>query len=103
MKVGASASEPQAQSDAGMRLDSCPLLNSRRIGTVSEAVAIYYVALPFVRIEGAFAAAQPVECHHAAAAVRRAEAMSRNAANVGAVAFSRLGGVELANAKTRKC
>ena len=56
---------------------------------------IYHVALPFVRIKGAFAAAQPVECHHAAAAVRRAEAMSRIAANVGAVAFLRQGGAEL--------
>ena len=102
MKVGASAREPHAQSNARMRLGSCSLLNSRRIGSLGGREDLLR-ALPFVRIEGAFAAAQPVECHHAAAAVRRAEAMSRNAANVGAVAFSRLGGVELANAKTRKC
>jgi hypothetical protein len=56
---------------------------------------IYYVALPFVRIEGSLAPAQAVECPHAAAAVSRAEAMSRNAANVGAVAFSREGSAEL--------
>ena len=42
---------------------------------------IYCVALPFVRIEGGFAPAEPVECPHAGAAVRRAEAMSRNPAN----------------------
>jgi hypothetical protein len=56
---------------------------------------IYYVALPFVRIEGGLAPAEPVECPHAGAAVRRAEAMSRNPANVGAVAFSREGSAEL--------
>ncbi len=56
---------------------------------------IYYVALPFVCVEGALAPAQPVECPHAAAAVRRAEAMSHNAANAGAVAFSRQGSPEL--------
>jgi hypothetical protein len=56
---------------------------------------IFYVALPFVRVEGSLAPAAPVECPHAAAAVRRAEVMSRDAANVGAVAFSRQGSLEL--------
>jgi len=45
--------------------------------------------------KGPYAAAQPVGCHHAAAAVTRAEAMLRSAANVPAVAFSRQGGAEL--------
>ena len=56
---------------------------------------VYYVALPFVRVEGSLAPAAPVECAHAAAAVRRAEVMSRDAANAGAVAFSRQGSPEL--------
>jgi hypothetical protein len=53
---------------------------------------IYYVALPFTLVEGGgLAPGQAVECPHAAAAIRRAEAMSRDEANVGAVAFSRSG------------
>ena len=56
---------------------------------------IYYVALPFVRIEEGLAPAEPVVCPHPAAAVRRAEVMSRDAANAGAVAFSRRGSPEL--------
>jgi hypothetical protein len=51
----------------------------------------YYVALPFVRVEDTLAAGQAVECPHAAAAVRRAEAMSYDKENAGAVAFSRQG------------
>ena len=58
-------------------------------------VIIYYVALPFVRIDEGLAPAEPVECPHAAAAVRRAEVMSRDATNVGAIAFSRQGSPEL--------
>jgi hypothetical protein len=56
---------------------------------------VYYVALPFVRVEGNLAPATAVECAHAAAAVRRAEVMARDAANAGAVAFSRQGTPEL--------
>lgn len=53
---------------------------------------IYYVALPFTRIEGGgLAPRQAVECPSGAAAVRRAEAMSANESNAGAVAFSRNG------------
>jgi hypothetical protein len=53
---------------------------------------IYYVALPFTLVEGGgLAPGQAVECPHAAAAIRRAEAMSRGEANVGAIAFSRSG------------
>ena len=54
---------------------------------------VYYVALPFVRIEGG--SAEPVECPHVAAAIRRAQAMSRDEANAGAIAFSRQGSPEL--------
>jgi hypothetical protein len=56
---------------------------------------IYYVALPFVRIDGGLARGEAAECPHAAAAIRRAQAMSANEANAGAVAFSRQGSPEL--------
>jgi hypothetical protein len=57
---------------------------------------IYYVALPFVRVEGGLAPGDAVECPHAAAAIRRAEALAGREANAGAVAFSRQGSPELA-------
>jgi hypothetical protein len=57
---------------------------------------IYYVALPFTPVEGGCVApGQAVECPHAAAAIRRADAMSRDEANAGAVAFSRNGSPDL--------
>jgi len=53
---------------------------------------IYYVALPFTRVpEGGLAPGRPIECPHASAAIRRAEAIARDARNAGAVAFSRQG------------
>jgi hypothetical protein len=52
---------------------------------------IYYVALPFVDVDGGLASGQARECAHGGEAVRRAEVMSRDPANVGAVAFSRKG------------
>ena len=56
---------------------------------------IYYVALPFVRIDGGLAPGEAAECPHAAAAIRRAQAMSANEVNAGAVAFLRRGSPEL--------
>jgi hypothetical protein len=56
---------------------------------------VYYVALPFVRVDGGLAPGEGVECPYEAAAIRRAHAMSRNDANAGAVAFSRQGSPEL--------
>ncbi len=50
---------------------------------------IYYVALPFARIDGGLTPGEAVECPHEGAAIRRAQAMSHNTANAGAVAFSR--------------
>ncbi len=50
---------------------------------------IYDVALPFVRVEGDLAPGEAVECTHGSASMRRADAMSRNDVNAGAVAFSR--------------
>jgi hypothetical protein len=52
---------------------------------------IYYVALPFVHVEGGLAPGEAVECPHEGAAVRRAQAMACNEAIAGAVAFSRRG------------
>jgi len=51
----------------------------------------YYVALPFVRTEEGVAPGEPQEMPNEGAAVRRAEAMSRDAANAGALAFKRSG------------
>jgi hypothetical protein len=54
-------------------------------------MVIYYLALPFVRLEnGGLAPGEPVECPHSSAVIRRADAMSRNEANAGAVAFARI-------------
>lgn len=52
---------------------------------------VYYVALPFIRVEGGLAPGEAVECPNGGAAVRRAQAMAANEANAGAVAFSRSG------------
>jgi hypothetical protein len=57
---------------------------------------IYYVALLFTPVEGGgLSPGQAVECPHAAAAIRRAAAMSRDGANVGAIAFSRSGSLDV--------
>jgi hypothetical protein len=52
---------------------------------------IYYVALPFVPVEGGLAPGEAVECPNGPAAIRRAEAMAFNKAHAGAVAFARSG------------
>lgn len=52
---------------------------------------IYYVAMPFSPTDHDLAPGQAVECPSESSAIRRAEAMSRQAANAGAVAFSRNG------------
>ena len=52
----------------------------------------YYVALPFLPDDGgSLAAGAAEECQSSSGAIRRAEALSRIAGNVGAVAFSRSG------------
>jgi hypothetical protein len=51
----------------------------------------YYVALPFIRTEEGVAAGQGRECPNEMAAIRRAESMSRDATNAGALAFKRTG------------
>lgn len=56
----------------------------------------YYVALPFARDEdGAFVAGEPVECQSRAQALARASGLARAQGNVGAIAFSRTGDLEL--------
>jgi hypothetical protein len=57
----------------------------------------YYVALPFVRTEDGSAAGQAQECQSAPEANRKAEAMSRDPANVGALSFMRSGDPSLGN------
>jgi hypothetical protein len=51
----------------------------------------YYVALPFVRTEEGVAPGQAQEMPNEGAAIRRAELMSRDAANAGTLAFKRSG------------
>jgi len=52
----------------------------------------YYVALPFLQDDdGSPVAGAAEECQSPTSALRRAEALSRAAGNIGAVAFSRTG------------
>lgn len=58
----------------------------------SEASAItYFVALPFVMLNGAIAPGVAEECRTPAQALRRAETLSTIPGNTGAVAFRRTG------------
>jgi hypothetical protein len=63
---------------------------SRLLREASVAVT-YYVALPFIRTEDGTAPGEAQECQSESAAIRRAEGMSRDPANAGAVAFKRAG------------
>ena len=55
------------------------------------AEVTYYVALPFIAADDGIAAGEPSECFNPVAVVMRAEALSRKAGHVGAVALSRTG------------
>jgi hypothetical protein len=57
----------------------------------------YYVALPFVRAEDGMAPGQAQEMPNEQAAIRRAEAMSRESSNAGALAFKRSGDPNMGN------
>lgn len=57
----------------------------------------YYVALPFVRTEEGVAPGDAQEMPNEGAAIRRAEAMSRDAAYAGALAFKRSGDPAMGN------
>jgi hypothetical protein len=48
----------------------------------------YLAALPFISVDGGLAPGQVVECPGGAAAIRRAQAMSSNNINAGAVAIN---------------
>ena len=58
---------------------------------------MYYVALPFLRTEEGVAPGQAQEMPNERAAIRRAEAMSRDPANAGALAFKRSGDPNMGN------
>jgi hypothetical protein len=57
----------------------------------------YYVALPFMRTEEGVAPGEGQEMPNERAAIRRAEAMSRDPANAGALAFKRSGDPGMGN------
>jgi hypothetical protein len=57
----------------------------------------YYVALPFLRTEEGVAPGEAQEMPNEGAAIRRAESMSRDPANGGALAFKRSGDPSLGN------
>jgi len=57
----------------------------------------YYVALPFLRTEEGVAPGEAQEMPNEGAAICRAEAMSRDAANAGALAFKRSGDPNMGN------
>jgi hypothetical protein len=59
-------------------------------------ILTYYVALPFTRLaDGGLAPGQAIDCPSLAAALQRADALSRAPANAGAVAFFRSGDASL--------
>src|SRR5207342_2886009 len=76
-------------------------LESRRtltqLSSRSKMSVTYYVALPFVRTEDGSAPGQAQECQSAPEANRKAEAMSRDPANAGALSFMRSGDPSLGN------
>jgi hypothetical protein len=57
----------------------------------------YYVALPFLRTEEGTAPGEAQEMPNERAAIRRAEAMSLDPANAGALAFRRSGDPNMGN------
>jgi hypothetical protein len=59
--------------------------------------ATYYVALPFLRTEEGVAPGEAQEMPNERAAIRRAESMSREPANAGALAFKRSGDPGIGN------
>ena len=62
----------------------------------------YYVAVPFVRTDDGTAPGEAQECQSEAAAIRRAEAMSRDPANAGGRSHSSVQAIRtLASFRTR--
>jgi hypothetical protein len=59
-------------------------------------IATHYIALPFTRLEdGRLGPGQAVDCPNLAAMLQRAEKLSRDPANAGAIAFFRCGDANL--------
>jgi hypothetical protein len=58
---------------------------------IRATAGVSFVALAFVRTDGGLVPSEQVECPLPGVAIRRAQAMSSNEANVGAVAFVRRG------------
>jgi hypothetical protein len=58
---------------------------------LSRRAAVSFVALSFVRVDAGLVPSEEVECPLPGMAIRCAQAMSSNEANVGAVAFVRRG------------
>ncbi len=65
--------------------------------------ATYYVALTFIRTEDGTAPGEAQECQSEGTAIRRAEGMSRDPANAGAVAFKPQAIRTLANFRMLSC
>ena len=63
----------------------------------------YFVALPFVRTEEGIAPGQAQEMPNEVAAIRRAEVMSLDPANAGALAFKRTGDPNMATSVMPRC
>jgi hypothetical protein len=55
----------------------------------------YYVALAFVPADDGCAPGEAQECQTEAAAIRRAETLSRQPGNIGALAFKRTGELDI--------
>jgi hypothetical protein len=64
---------------------------TKRVPVRRYLYVTYYVALPFLKTEDGIAAGQAQEMPSASAAIRRAELMSRDPLNAGALAFRRTG------------
>jgi hypothetical protein len=62
-----------------------------QIAEEASMAVTYYVALPFIRTDDGAAPGEAQECQSEAAAIRRAEGMSRDPVNAWAVAFKRAG------------
>ena len=70
---------------------------ARAAGEEAAMAVTYYVALPFVRTEDGVAPGEAQEMPNERAAIRRAEAMSREPTNAGALAFKRSGDPNMGN------
>jgi hypothetical protein len=83
-----------------VRQDSAAGDRIRKHGNAAQETTMavtYYVALPFVRTEDGVAPGEALEMPNERAAIRRAESMSKDPANAGALAFKRSGDPNMGN------